>query len=87
MPTKKSFSIVGQFSESEIKEIKNYFNEMRTKEILIGLKFARNRWNAKDSGILKVGQKKFNTERNSLSNFWAGNLEIKELEDDDCKLP
>ena len=37
MPTKKSFSIVGQFSESEIKEIKNYFNEMPTKEILIGL--------------------------------------------------
>ena len=57
MPTKKSFSIVGQFSESEIKEIKNYFNEVPTKEILIGLKFARNRWHAKDSGILKVGRK------------------------------
>ena len=57
MPIKKSFSIVGQFSESEIKDIKNYFNEVPTKEILIGLKFARNRWHAKDSGILKVGRK------------------------------
>ena len=32
-------------------------NEVPTKEILIGLKFARNRWHAKDSGILKVGRK------------------------------
>ena len=40
-----SFSISGQFSESEIKEI------------LIGLKFAKNRWVAKDAGVLRVGRK------------------------------
>ena len=39
-----SFSISGQFSESEIKEIRTYFNQIPTKEILIGLKFAKNRW-------------------------------------------
>ena len=27
------------------------------KEILIGLKFAKNRWRAKDAGTLKVGRK------------------------------
>ena len=57
MSTKKSFSIVGNFSESEIKEIRSHFNEIPVKEILIGLKFARNRWNAKDAGTLKVGRK------------------------------
>ena len=52
-----SFSISGQFSESEIKEIRTYFNQIPTKEILIGLKFAKNRWVAKDAGVLKVGRK------------------------------
>jgi hypothetical protein len=50
-------SINGEFSELEIKEIRSYFNELPTKEILNGLKFARNRWIAKDAGVLKVGRK------------------------------
>tara|TARA_B100000749_G_C18258671_1_gene395414 strand:- start:209 stop:547 length:339 start_codon:yes stop_codon:yes gene_type:complete len=52
-----SFSISGQFSESEIKEIITYFNQIPIKEILIGLKFAKNRWVAKDAGVLRVGRK------------------------------
>tara|TARA_B100000029_G_scaffold146818_1_gene142134 strand:+ start:523 stop:861 length:339 start_codon:yes stop_codon:yes gene_type:complete len=57
MPKTESFSIIGNFSKSEIKEIKNYFNEIPIKEILVGLKFAKNRWIAKDAGVLKVGRK------------------------------
>ena len=50
MSSKKSFSIIGEFTESEITEIRSYFNEIPIKEILIGLKFAKNRWSAKDAG-------------------------------------
>ena len=57
MSSKKSFSIIGEFTESEITEIRSYFNEIPIKEILIGLKFAKNRWSAKDAGTLKVGRK------------------------------
>ena len=52
-----TFTIIKEFSESEIKEIRSYLNELPTKEILIGLKFAKNRWVAKDAGVLKVGRK------------------------------
>ena len=52
-----TFTINKEFSESEIKEIRSYLNELPTKEILIGLKFAKNRWRAKDAGTLKVGRK------------------------------
>ena len=52
-----TFTINREFSESEIKEIRSYLNELPTKEILIGLKFAKNRWVAKDAGVLKVGRK------------------------------
>ena len=41
----------------EIKKLRNYFKEMPINEILSGLKFARNRWIAKDAGVLKVGRK------------------------------
>tara|TARA_B110000014_G_scaffold262919_1_gene258136 strand:+ start:1230 stop:1568 length:339 start_codon:yes stop_codon:yes gene_type:complete len=50
-------SISDKFSEAEIKAISSYFNELPPKEILLGLKFAKNRWVAKDAGILKVGRK------------------------------
>ena len=50
-------SISDEFSESEAKAISSYFNELPPKEILIGLKFAKNRWIAKDAGVLKVGRK------------------------------
>ena len=41
----------------ELKKLKEYFKEMPVEEILSGLKFARNRWSAKDAGTLKVGRK------------------------------
>ena len=39
------------------KKLKNYFKETPLSEILLGLKFANNRWVAKDAGVLKVGRK------------------------------
>ena len=44
-------------TNSEIKKLKEYFKEMPVEEILSGLKFAKNRWSAKDAGVLKVGRK------------------------------
>ena len=44
-------------SDLQIKKLREYFKEMPVEEILSGLKFARNRWSAKDAGILKVGRK------------------------------
>ena len=41
----------------ELKKLKDYFTEMPVSEILTGLKFAKNRWSAKDAGTLKVGRK------------------------------
>jgi len=41
----------------EIKKLQNYFNKIPLSEILSGLKFANNRWVAKDAGVLKVGRK------------------------------
>ncbi|NWK06221.1 hypothetical protein HX827_02630 [Marine Group I thaumarchaeote] len=50
-----------KFSEKptdlQIKELKKYFKEIPLSEILSGLKFANNRWIAKDAGVLKVGRK------------------------------
>ena len=44
-------------TDTELKKIKEYFKEMPVNEILSGLKFAKNRWSAKDAGTLKVGRK------------------------------
>jgi len=44
-------------TEMELKKLKEYFKEMPVEEILSGLKFAKNRWAAKDAGTLKVGRK------------------------------
>ena len=44
-------------SDLELKKLKEYFQEMPISEILTGLKFAKNRWSAKDAGTLKVGRK------------------------------
>ena len=57
MTKNRTLSISDAFSESEIRIINSYFNELPPKEILIGLKFAKNRWAAKDAGVLKVGRK------------------------------
>lgn len=44
-------------TDKQIRKLKEYFKEMPVEEILSGLKFAKNRWSAKDSGTLKVGRK------------------------------
>jgi len=44
-------------TDMELKKLKEYFKEMPIEEILSGLKFAKNRWSAKDAGTLKVGRK------------------------------
>ncbi len=44
-------------TDVELNKLKEYFKEMPVGEILSGLKFAKNRWSAKDAGTLKVGRK------------------------------
>ena len=44
-------------TEQQIKKLRSYFRTIPLSEILSGLKFANNRWIAKDSGTLKVGRK------------------------------
>jgi len=44
-------------TDAQLRKIKEYFKEMPVEEILAGLKFAKNRWSAKDAGVLKVGRK------------------------------
>ncbi|MCH8085600.1 MAG: hypothetical protein QQN62_05745 [Nitrosopumilus sp.] len=44
-------------TDLDLKKLKEYFKEMPVEEILSGLKFAKNRWAAKDAGTLKVGRK------------------------------
>ena len=46
-----------QPTDHQIKKLKSYFKNVPLSEILSGLKFASNRWVAKDAGILKVGRK------------------------------
>ena len=42
-----------ELSEDQIDKIKSYFSDMPISEILIGLKFAKNRWDAKDAGTIE----------------------------------
>ncbi len=44
-------------TDVELKKLREYFKDMPIGEILTGLKFAKNRWSAKDAGTLKVGRK------------------------------
>lgn len=44
-------------TDAQLRELGDYFKEMPIEEILLGLKFAKNRWSAKDAGVLKVGRK------------------------------
>ena len=63
-----SISLKNDLTEDEIKKIKSYLSEMPVSEILIGLKFAKNRWTAKDAGTLKVGRKSIiNNEVHSIT--------------------
>jgi hypothetical protein len=43
--------------DEQLRKLKEYFKDMPVEEILSGLKFAKNRWAAKDAGVLKVGRK------------------------------
>jgi|TARA_B100000678_G_scaffold7581_1_gene6393 hypothetical protein len=68
----KEFEISLKLSESpnsiQIKKLKNYLQDMPIEKILSGLKFANNRWEAQDAGVLKVGRKsKVNKEIHSVS--------------------
>ena len=44
-------------TDVQIKKLQENFSEMPIEEILSGLNFAKNRWTAKDAGVLKVGRK------------------------------
>jgi 2-oxoglutarate dehydrogenase complex dehydrogenase (E1) component-like enzyme len=44
-------------TDLQIKKLQEYFNEVPLEEVLAGLHFAKNRWAAKDAGVLKVGRK------------------------------
>jgi hypothetical protein len=44
-------------TDIQLRAIEDCFKEIPLEEILIGLKFAKNRWSAKDAGVLKVGRK------------------------------
>ena len=57
MGTKITILSSEPISNENVKVIQSSFNEIPVKEILIGLKFAKNRWRAKNAGILKVGRK------------------------------
>ena len=54
---KINFSLSETPTDLQIKKLKSYFKEIPLSEILSGLKFASNRWIAKDAGVLKVGRK------------------------------
>jgi len=54
---KIEFIISKTLTNVQLKKLKDYFREMPIEEVLAGLKFAKNRWTAKDAGILKVGRK------------------------------
>ena len=44
-------------TDTQIEKLQEYFSEVPMEEILSGLNFAKNRWTAKDAGVLKVGRK------------------------------
>lgn len=44
-------------TDMQIRKIQEYFAEIPLDEIMAGLHFAKNRWAAKDAGVLKVGRK------------------------------
>lgn len=52
-----TLKIVQKPTDAQLKKLQEYFNEMPVEEILTGLHFAKNRWTAKDAGVLKVGRK------------------------------
>jgi len=58
MPTSRvELPISKNPTDIQLRKLKEYFRIMPVDEILAGLKFSKNRWVAKDAGILKVGRK------------------------------
>jgi hypothetical protein len=49
--------ILKKLNDEELKKLIEYFKAMPVEDIFAGLKFAKNRWTAKDAGVLKVGRK------------------------------
>jgi len=54
---KIELSLTKMPTDIQLKKLKEYLREMPVEEVLSGLKFAKNRWTAKDAGVLKVGRK------------------------------
>ncbi len=54
---KIELSLTKMPTDIQLKKLKEYLREMPVEEVLSGLKFAKNRWAAKDAGVLKVGRK------------------------------
>ena len=52
-----NLKISEQPTDNQIKKLRSYFKNVPLSEIISGLKFANNRWIAKDAGTLKVGRK------------------------------
>jgi hypothetical protein len=46
-----------KLTDEQLKKLQEHFAEIPIEEILSGLNFAKNRWIAKDAGVLKVGRK------------------------------
>ena len=61
-----------RLTDAQLHILEDYFREMPIEDILSGLKFAKNRWSAKDAGVLKVGRKSIiQKEVNSVTNEQA----------------
>ena len=54
---KIELSLRKMLTDIQLKKLKEYLRGMPIEEVLSGLKFAKNRWTAKDAGVLKVGRK------------------------------
>jgi len=52
-----NITVSKKLTDQEIKKIQECFAEIPIDEIISGLTFAKNRWTAKDAGVLKVGRK------------------------------
>jgi hypothetical protein len=50
-------SVKKQPTDIQLSTLQEYFAHMPLEEILSGMNFAKNRWTAKDAGVLKVGRK------------------------------
>lgn len=51
------FELYQKPTDAQVAMLSAYLNQMPISEVLAGLKFAKNRWEFKDSGVLRVGRK------------------------------